>query len=459
MDETRRLAQFVADFRLEHCPPEVIHQAKRCVVETVGCALAGARTPLARAALDVLQTMGEGGCSSVVGSGRRAAPDRAAFVNGVAANALDYDGGVVLQGHYGGTVVFSALAVAELVDATGREFLEAIIAAYEVTTRIGVATRPSLEHRRLVAGYGPHQGFAAVVTAGRLLKLDVERLVHAFGIYGAFAPVPSAMQWNWRNRPLTWTKDMVAWPSVSGINAVMLAKSGFLGPRTIMEGERGFWRMAGSDQFNPEALLDGLGTRFDIMRLYFKAYPTCRWNQAPIDALRQILTRREWNDADVMEVEVGVARALLDQHFDDYGPHNLVDAQFSLPYALAVILQGEAAGPHWYEPTLFDSPAVARTMRKVKLRFDEEIEELFFAKRLVAAKVKVKGADGSEENARVDHPHGDAENPLTDKELDDKFRALADVSLPRKQADPLLQKMRELERLPKAAEIGTLALG
>ena len=82
------------------------------------------------------------------------------------------------------------------------------------------------------------------------------------------------------NRPLTWTKDMVAWPSVSGINAALLAESGFLGPRTILEGDRGFWRMQASDRFDPAMLLEGLGTKFNMRRLYFKAYPTCRWNQA-----------------------------------------------------------------------------------------------------------------------------------------------------------------------------------
>ena len=428
MDETRKLAEFAVNFDLDDCPSEVMHQAKRCTLETMACALGGSRTPLAQAAMRTLQRMGDGGTSTVVGFGRRAAPDRAAFVNGVAANALDYDGGVVLQGHYGGTVIFSTLAMAELTGASGRAFVEAVIAAYEVTTRIGEATRPSPEHRRLVSGYGPHQGFAAVVAAGRLLKLDVDQMIHAFGIYAAFAPLPSSAQWNWRNRPLTWTKDMVAWPSVSGINAALLAESGFLGPRTILEGDRSFWRMAASDRFVPEAMLDGLGARFNILRLYFKAYPTCRWNQAALDALRDIQRRRNWRGADIAAVEVGVARALVDQQFEDYAPHNLVDAQFSTPYAVALILHGEEAGPHWYEPPLFDSPTIRATMRKVTLRLDAEMERLFVDKRMAAAIVTVTGVDGTIETARVDHAHGDPENPLADADLDTKYRRLAAVA-------------------------------
>jgi len=494
MNETRMLAEHALRFRLEDCPAEVIHQAKRCTIETLACGLGGSRTPLARTALKAMERMGDivipaeagiqglspnadsgfrrndnavvagthrgnSGIASIVGTGRRAPPDRAAFLNGVAANALDYDGGVVLQGHYGGTVIFAALAMAELTQCSGREFVEAVIAAYEITTRIGEATRPTPEYRRLVSGYGPHQGFAAVVAAGRLLKLDADQMVHAFGIYGTFAPLPSSAQWNWRNRPLTWTKDMVAWPSVSGINAALLAEAGFLGPRTILEGDRGFWRMQASDRFDPEMLTEGLGTRFNIMKLYFKAYPTCRWNQAALDGIRKIMARRNWKESDVAAVEVGVARALVDQQFEDYAPHNLVDAQFSLPYAVSLILHGEKAGPHWYEPALFDSPVIKATMRKVTVRLEPEIERLFSERRMAGAIVKVTGADGTLETERVDHAHGDADNPLTDSELDEKYRALAGVAISGDASDKLLARMWRLESLARAAEIGDLALG
>ncbi len=459
MGETRKLAEFALKFRLEDCPKEVIHQAKRCTLETIGCALGGAKTPLAQVAAKAVGRLGEGGVATIVGFGRRTAPDKAAFVNGVAANALDYDGGVVLQGHYGGTVIFSALAMAELTGSSGRQFLEAVIAAYEVTTRIGEATRPSPEHRRLVSGYGPHQGYAAVVTAGKLLGLDTDRMVHAFGIYGAFAPVPSAAQWNWRNRPLSWTKDMVGWPSVSGINAALLAESGFLGPRTIFEGDRSFWRMAASDRFVPEALLDGLGERFNILKLYFKAYPTCRWNQAALDGIQQILHRNGWTDADVASVQVGVARALVDQQFEDYEPHNLVDAQFSMPYAVALILHGEKPGPHWYDPPLFHSPLIRQTMRKVTVRLDAEMEKLFVDKRMAAAIVRVTGIKGKVDSVRVDHAHGSAEWPMSDSELDEKYRGLASVVLDDRLVGQLLDKIHNLEKLENAAEIGKLSMG
>ena len=217
--------------------------------------------------------------------------------------------------------------------------------------------------------------------------------------------------------------------------------------------------MQASDRFSPEMLLEGLGSRFNIMQLYFKAYPTCRWNQAALDCVRQIMTRRNWQENDIAAVEVGVARALVDQQFEDYAPHNLVDAQFSTPYAVALILHGEPAGPHWYEPALFDSPVIRATMKKVTLRLDAEIETLFSERRMAGAIVRITGGDGSVETARIDHAHGDAGNPMSDAELEEKYRALAAVALDDDAAQQLLDSIRTLETVPHAAALGALAAG
>jgi 2-methylcitrate dehydratase PrpD len=117
------------------------------------------------------------------------------------------------------------------------------------------------------------------------------------------------------------------------------------------------------------------------------------------------------------------------------------------------------AGPHWYEPPLFDSPAIRATMKKVTIRLDPEIERLFVEKRMAAAAVKMTGIDGSVETARVDHAHGDAENPLSDGDLDHKYRELAAVALDARAVESLLQKMRDLEHVARAAELGALAIG
>lgn len=452
MTETRQLAAFAAGLDLDHCPPAAVAQAKRCILETVGCALGGARTPLAATASRAARRWSDGGCATVLGLGWRAAPDRAAFLNGIAANALDFDGGIVRQGHYGPTVVASALAVGEAVGASGARVLSAVIAGYEVVARVGMALRASPERRALVSGYGPTQGFGAVAAAGHLLDLDPERMVHALGLCGAFAPVPSTKGCNWDDRPLSWTKDMVAWPSMSGINAALLAEGGFLGPRSIFEGEKGFFRMAGSDRCAPDQLVAGLGEEFRILDLYFKPYPCCRWIHAALDGVRAILARRGWAAADLGEIRVGVAREVLED-LGDYAPRNLVDAQFSLPYTVAMVLLGLEPGPRWHDPLLLESPGVRALMKKVALEEDPLMESLFSGQAIVGAQVRLAGPGGDQDQARIECAYGDARNPMTDADLEAKFLGLAAETIPPGQARPALDLIRDLQRLDR---IGTL---
>ncbi len=452
------MAEFAAAFRLEECPAPVVAQAKRCILETLGCALGGSKTPLAGAAAQSARRLGEGGSATVIGLGFRAAPDRAAFINGISANALDFDGGIIRQGHYGPTAVCSALAAGELAGASGSRFLEAVIVGYEVVSRVGSAIRASRQRSSLVSGYGPHQGFASVAAAGHLLGLTVDRMVHAFGIYGAFAPVPSTKQWNWDHRPLSWTKDMVAWPSMSGVNAALLAESGFLGPRSIFEGEKGFFRMAGSDRYCPETLVAGLGERFNILHMYFKPYPCCRWNHAALDAVGGIMGRRGWSEADVAGVTIGVAREVLGD-LNDYAPYNLVDAEFSLPYAAAMMLLRITPGPEWHDPALLSSPQVRGAMRKVTLELDPEMERLFDEQRTVGAVVKVDGVDGTVETLRVDSALGSEEVPMSDADLEAKFRLLAAQAIPGASAESAIRIIRELESIERVADLGSLLAG
>jgi 2-methylcitrate dehydratase PrpD len=458
MTETQTLARFCADLDLGNCPAAAILQAKRCILETVGCALGGARTPLMLAATHAVQRQGEGGCATVMGLDLTVAPDRAAFLNGIAANALDFDGGIVRQGHYGPTVVSSAIAVGELVGAPGSRILSAVIAGYEVVARVGMALRATPRRRELVSGYGPYQGFGSVAAAGHLLRLTADQMVHALGLYGAFAPVPSTKQCNWDNRPLSWTKDMVAWPSMSAINAALLAESGFLGPRSIFEGEKGFFRMAGSDQYAPDLLVGGLGEEFRILGLYFKPYPCCRWIHAALEGVERILQRRGWKEPDIAAIRIGVAQEVMDD-LSDAAPHNLVDAEFSMPYGVAMVLLGLEPGPRWHDRHLLSSPAVQGAMAKVALHPDPHMEALFGDQSIVGADVRITGRDGSTERACIEITFGDASKPMGQPALEAKFMRLSAESIAASQAATAVDLIQELERLGSIAQLTALLKG
>ncbi|MGA2083007.1 MAG: MmgE/PrpD family protein [Holophaga sp.] len=458
MSETRQLADFIATLDAAACPAAALALAKRCIAETIGCSLGGARTPPMAAAMRAARRQGEGGPATVLGQGWRTAPDRAAFLNALAANALDYDGGIIRQGHYGSTVVSAALAVGELLQSPGSQILSAVVAGYEVVTRVGEALCASVERHALVSGYGPYQGFGAAAATGHLLGLDPERMVYALGLCGAFAPVPATKGSNWADRPLSWTKDMVAWPARVGVEAALLAEAGYIGPRTIFEGDRGFWRMAGSDRYDPRQLVAGLGEEFRFQDMYFKPYPCCRWNHAALDGVRAVMARQGWTAEDVAGIQLGVAKEVLGDQ-DNHDPHNLVDAQFSLPYVATMVLLGVEPGPRWYDPELLTAPRVRELMAKVTLHLDADMEELFEGRSVAGAKVQVTGRDGRRDQALVEIAYGHALNPMTDADLAAKFLGQAAEALAPAAARAALDRILDLEHLDRAASLTALLLG
>ena len=289
-----------------------------------------------------------------------------------------------------------------------------------------------------------------MAAAGHLLDLDPERMVHALGLCGAFAPVPSTKGCNWDDRPVL--DQGHGGLAVHERRRGPAGRGGVLGPRSIFEGEKGFFRMAGSDRCAPDQLVAGLGEEFRILDLYFKPYPCCRWIHAALDGVRAILARRGWAAADLGEIRVGVAREVLED-LGDYAPRNLVDAQFSLPYAVAMVLLGLEPGPRWHDPLLLESPGVRALMKKVALEEDPLMESLFSGQAIVGAQVRLAGPGGDQDQARIECAYGDARNPMTDADLEAKFLGLAAETIPPGQARPALDLIRDLQRLDR---IGTL---
>jgi 2-methylcitrate dehydratase PrpD len=212
----------------------------------------------------------------VIGTRQRAAPGPAAFANAMAANALDYDD-TGATGHPGATLIPAALALAEAGGRSGAELLAAVVAGYEVGARTLAGVQPSWERRVEVYGSGTVQTFGAAAAAARLLRLDAETTLSAFGLAGAFAPLPHEAKFGWDEDRLSWIKDNVAWPAEGGVRAARLAARGFRATRTILDGERGLWRMMGSDRGDAGRMVRGLGAEWDVLGLSLKPYPCCRW--------------------------------------------------------------------------------------------------------------------------------------------------------------------------------------
>jgi 2-methylcitrate dehydratase PrpD len=451
MSPTGALARFASGLALRDVPPSVVRAVKRLLLDHLGCAAGGSRTPLARAAAAVAAADGGSG-ATVIGTRQRAAPGPAAFANAMAANALDYDD-TGATGHPGATLIPAALALAEAEGRSGAELLEAIVAGYEVGARILAGVQPSWERRVEVYGSGTVQTFGAVAAAARLLRLDPEATLSAFGLAGAFAPLPHEAKFGWDEARLSWIKDNVAWPAEGGLRAARLAARGFPATRTILDGERGLWRMMGSDRCDAGRMVRGLGTEWDVLSLSLKPYPCCRWIHSTLDAVGELVARHAVRPGDVRRVTVRSIEAFA-RWFHGRRPATMVDAQFSVPHAVAmVLLDRPRAG--WWEPANRTDPAVLDLMDRVGLETDPAAQATWVTVRhsaRIPATVVIETSGGTVAAARP-HARGGADEPLTDAEVERKLRALVEPVVGAPAAARLVERVNALEALHSVAPV------
>ncbi len=448
---TAALAGFACNLSLAQVPAAAVRAVKRLVLDHLGCALGGSRTPLARAAAAAVGEDG-GSAATVVGTGQRAAPGPAAFANAMAANALDYDD-TGATGHPGATVIPAALALAEALGRSGADLLVAVLAGYEVWIRIGEAVQPTWARRVEVYGSGTTQTFGAVAAASRLLGLPVERTLSAFGLAGAFAPLPHEAKFGWDEDRLSWIKDNVAWPAEAGVRAARLAARGFRATHTILEGERGLARMMSSDRHDPDRLVRGLGAEWSVLELSLKPYPCCRWIHSTLDAVRDLVGREGIRAEDVRRVRVASIDA-FPAWFGGRRPPTMVDAQFSVPHAIAMTLLGRPRA-RWWEDANRSDPAALALMDRVALDVDAEAQAAWLRLRhsaRIPVTVAVETADRTLEHARR-HARGGVDEPLSDAEVGEKFRELAEPVLGPRGAARVRELVDTLEEVDRVGRL------
>jgi 2-methylcitrate dehydratase PrpD len=449
---TVALGRHVASLTLDGAPAVVRDRLKTLLLDHVGCALGGSRTPLARMAAAVATASGGDRAATVVGTDDRAAPGPAAFANATAANALDYDDTGV-TGHPGATIIAAALAVAESRHLSGAALLEAMLAGYEVWSRISGAILPSWEGRRRVYGSGVTQTFGAAAAVARLVGLTAEQTVTAFGLAGAFAPLPHEGKFGWEEGRVSWVKDNVAWPAEGGIRAALLAAEGFRATGTILEGERGLWLMAGSDRCDFERMTRGLGQEYEVLRMSLKPYPCCRWIHSTLDIARDLAARHRIRPEEVERVTVRSIEAFRDW-FAERRPATLVDAQFSVPHAVAMALLDRPRVTWWHEASRQDA-AVETLMDRVELETDPAAQAAYATLRdsaRIPATVTIDTPRGRFEGSRPGARGGPAD-PLSREEIEMKYRELAEPVLGLRRAAAVPALIEKLESLGSIDEL------
>jgi 2-methylcitrate dehydratase PrpD len=450
---TKELATYAVETKYEDYPQEVIDKVKIFILDSIGCMFGGCQTNLGEAIVNPIRSMGGSEEATIVGGGVKVPTIQAALVNGTTANALDYDDTLLGIGHPGASIIPAALAIGEWVNASGRDVLNAILIGYDVGDRIGLAIQPSYERLQNVWGVGTWQTFSAVVAAAKVLDLDLKQTLNAYGVAGATAPLPNTQKWGWalEERPIHWVKEPTGWPCWTGTTAAVLAHNGFVGNNYILDGDNGFWIMAGSDQCDYDKMTQGLGSEYEVMtNIAIKPYSSCRWQHATLDCVKQLKQENGLSPEEVKEVLIH-SFAWVKTH-ELYGPSDMVDAQFCIPYTTTMVLLGIHPGPAWYTQENLESEDILNLSNKVRVEVDPELDKAYFEKDQLSARVEITTERGKFERF-VDVPTGDPRNPLTRQEIEDKFRNQAAYVLEEVEIDRVIEKIYDFENLDRVSDL------
>ena len=451
---TKELATYAVRTRFEDYPREVIDKAKIFILDSIGCMFGGCQTSLGGAIVTPIKNMGGSREATIVGGGIQVPTIQAAFVNGTTANALDYDDTLLGIGHPGASIIPAALAMGEWKKASGKDVINAILIGYDVVDRIGKAIQPSYERLQKVWGVGTWQTFSAVVAAGKVLDFDLDRMLNAFGVAGATAPLPNTQKWGWdmEERPIHWVKEPTGWPSWTGTTAAVLASNGFVGNKYILDGDNGFWIMAGSDKCDFDQMTRGLGSEYEVLNnIALKPYSSCRWQHATLDCVKELKQEYKLKPGEIERVTVH-SFAWVKRH-EIYGPKEMVDAQFCIPYTVTMVLLGHQPGPAWYTDENLNSEEILSLSKKVKVELDPEIDKAYFEEDRLSSRVKIITEKGEMLERFVEIPKGDPLNPLTNQEIEDKFRNQASYSLKAGEIETAIQRIYDFENIDDVSDL------
>lgn len=447
------IAKYIAETTFDDLPEEVVNQAKYCILDSLGCALGGHTTELGEIVVDFVKQLGGRQESTIIGCGERTSCVHATFVNSSLTNALDFDDTYI--GHPSATVIPPAISVGEKTNASCKDLITAIVLGYEVSTRIGVAIRASVE-RKFIHGVS-WQTFGTVAATSKLLGLSEPCIIDALGIAGANAPVPSSMKLVYNSMGPNMAKCLYfGTASELGVKAALLAQKGLRGPSNILDGKTGFWRMCGSDRCDFQRMVDGLGRKYNILKVSFKPYPACRLTHSAIDVAIKIIRENGIDLRDIERITIRTYSPVCAWPFTNTEPKTMVEAQFSTAYAVAAAINGINPGLDWFGLENLTNPDILNYARKIKLIGDKEADEAF---RRESANIVAIGeiyASGKSYTGRVGFPKGDPRNPFTRREITEKFRSLALRTLSCRKINAIIKLVRVLEKIGKVRNLSGL---
>lgn len=413
---TMILAEWAGQLTYGDLPDPVVHQAKRVILDYIAATLVGSTSAPARIVQGYLTETEKPGTATVFGTDLMFTPPNAALVNGTAAHGLEVDDGYTPGAyHPGGPNLSAILAAAEGHGSSAEDIILATVIGFELSCRLAGAGHPATWangfHNTPIAGV-----FGAAAGVARLLGGDTSVIANAMGLAGSHA----GGLFEFLGQGAEVKRYHAGKAGRDGLVCAELALRGLTGPTTVLEGERGYIHAFAGDDFDEGFLLEGLDDDWHVLRTYVKPYPCCRHLHGPIDAVLALQAERPV-DVDVLSsvtVETFPAAARHDlRTVDDF-----LDAQMSIPYAVAVTLLDGVPVLENFEGQWRADPRIAPLMDKIDIKVAEDCARDY--PKMRPARVTLRG-DGEDRTIRIDQPYGEPSNPVSDADLEAKLLRLA----------------------------------
>ena len=453
-----QLADYACAIRFEDLSKDVVHEVKRRVIDSLGCALGAWKEEPCAIARKVASNFSAEEGSTIIGTNHKAPPDWAAFANGCCIRYFDYnDTYLSKEPAHPSDNISAALAVAESVGASGRELITAIALAYEVQCRFCDAA--SIRARGW--DHVTYGAFSTALASAKLMKLDSKRTRHAVNIAGVAG---AAMRQARVGELSHWKGVAFANAARHGVFSALLARAGMTGPGPIFEGQMGFEKQLGvslgnvAEKFAVPFAKTGDGPASMILRTSIKFWPAEYHSQSTIEAA--LFLRNQIGGVEVKSMRIESHDASVDiigSEPEKWRPETRETADHSLPYITAIALIDGEVTEKQFQPERFSDPKIWKFLENVKVERNAELSALY--PDAVANIVHVDLVDGRRLTKRVDYPLGHAKNPLKDLQVEEKFNVLVDPMLGSDRARKIIDIVWKLDAATGVDELmETLAM-
>lgn len=444
MGISQQCTRFATELQWRDITAETREHAKQCLLDWLGCAIRGSAMPQATPVKLYADEAGGNPQAHIIGRCQRSSAYQAALSNGYYGHILEMDDVDKQSISHPGTVVISAaLSAGEQAGASGKDFLAAMIAGYEVMLRVGAAVTPAhyqIWHTTATAGV-----FGSVVAAGRLLGLTPEQMTWAFGNAGTM----SAGLWEFLQDGAMSKYLHAGKAAATGLMAASFARHGLSGASRILEGKQGFFAGYARQTVDPAIFAD-FDTNYRLDKVSFKPYPCCRHTHSAIDCALDL--HRQCGDKTdaIRTIELRTYKAAA-QVAGNENPAEARQAQFSLKYVMAAALKFGRVTLEEFSPVMLADTSIRSLMGKMTVKVDETLDAQTPA--IWPAKLTISLMDGATLATSVEYPKGDPENPLTWEEVIAKFAGLTAGILDRDSCSNVVRLCRDMENVSNCGEL------